>query len=66
DFWNKYCPQMPLPSGRTLRKYVPTAREDVINKIKCVLKNARLWLCIDETTDLKSDLLLLEYSRLEI
>ncbi|KAJ8954837.1 hypothetical protein NQ318_023397 [Aromia moschata] len=32
-----------------LHKYTPTGRKYVINKIKCVLKNARLRLCVDET-----------------
>ncbi|KAJ8945310.1 hypothetical protein NQ318_003610 [Aromia moschata] len=35
-----------------IRKYISTAREN-INKIKSILKNARIWLCIDETTYLK-------------
>ncbi|XP_018566368.1 uncharacterized protein LOC108907258 isoform X1 [Anoplophora glabripennis] len=55
DFWNKYNPQLPLPSRAALCNYLPTAREDIVGKIKCLLKNTWLWLCVDETTDCKKN-----------
>lgn len=58
EFWNKYNPQVNLPSRSLLRRYVPTVREDIANRIKCALKNTRLWLCIDETTDCKKNSIL--------
>ncbi|KAJ8952199.1 hypothetical protein NQ318_022649 [Aromia moschata] len=55
EFWKKYCPDVDLPSRTALRNYVTTVREDVVNRIKCALKNKRLWLCVDETTDCKKN-----------
>ncbi|KAJ8941331.1 hypothetical protein NQ318_004775 [Aromia moschata] len=50
-FWDKYNPQIKLPSRASLSNHVPTVRGFIIDKLKCRLQNRRLWLCIDETTD---------------
>lgn len=52
SFWNKYANQT-LPSTTTLRRNLPSVRKQVENKIKAELKNKKLWLCVDETTDSK-------------
>ncbi|KAJ8939229.1 hypothetical protein NQ318_015187 [Aromia moschata] len=55
DFWNKYNPELKLPSARKARKHVPPLREEVERQIKSKLNNQRLWLCVDETTDCKKN-----------
>lgn len=55
DFWNKYNPELALPSRAALCNYLPTAHEDIVGKLKCILKNTQLWLCVDETTDYKKN-----------
>lgn len=53
DFWNKYNVNIKLPSRRTLLTYLPIVREDIENRIKAVVNDKQLWLCVDETTDRK-------------
>ncbi|XP_018576980.1 uncharacterized protein LOC108915438 [Anoplophora glabripennis] len=53
EFWKKYAPELHLPSTRSINTYLPEVRKDVIDKIKCGVKNKQLWLCVDETTDIK-------------
>ncbi|KAJ8940690.1 hypothetical protein NQ318_017663 [Aromia moschata] len=52
EFWNKYS-EVELPSRTALRTYVPRLREHIIKRITSELKNKRIWLCVDETTDLR-------------
>ncbi|KAJ8934951.1 hypothetical protein NQ318_021207 [Aromia moschata] len=58
EFWNKYIPEMLLPGCTTSRSYLPTVRSYLLKGIRSALKNTRLWLCIDETTDCKKHYIL--------
>lgn len=50
-FWTKYVPTMKLPSSRTARRFIPSARKKIECAISSELRNKKIWLCIDETTD---------------
>ncbi|GJQ74491.1 hypothetical protein Trydic_g21360 [Trypoxylus dichotomus] len=53
-FWKRYANRK-LPSRTTLRNYVPFARDEIENRIKSVLRDKKLWLCVDKTTDCKKN-----------
>ncbi|KRT79192.1 hypothetical protein AMK59_8653 [Oryctes borbonicus] len=55
DFWNKYNSNWELPSRTTLRRYLPSLREDNEKNIKGVVKGKQLWLSVDETIDRKKN-----------
>ncbi|GJQ74490.1 hypothetical protein Trydic_g21359 [Trypoxylus dichotomus] len=56
--WAKYSPGHVLPSESTLRNYLPFARQKTENSIKAALKEKKLWLSCDETTDCKRNYIL--------
>lgn len=50
SFWNKYA-LCKLPSRRSIQRLLPFVREHIEKKTKSELKDKKLWLCVDETTD---------------
>lgn len=51
EFWKKYIPQWKLPSSETLRLYLPHVRDRIEKQIKQHVRNKKLWITVDETTD---------------
>lgn len=51
NFWNKYNPDLKLPTRRTTSAHVVFVREYIEKKIRSILKNQFIWLCIGESTD---------------
>ncbi|KAI4466610.1 hypothetical protein MML48_2g00007941 [Holotrichia oblita] len=54
-FWKKYNPTWKLPSPNTLRNNLALVRKKIVNYVKSAVKNEKLWLTMDQTTDTKKN-----------
>lgn len=57
-FWRKYIPEWKLPTRRTLQVRLPTIKSTIMEHIAAELKNKKIWLTVDETTDARRNCIL--------
>ncbi|KAF6214952.1 hypothetical protein GE061_009697 [Apolygus lucorum] len=51
EIFDKYCPNVKLPSVSSLRRMVPRLCEENLEGIRKDIGDSRIWLSVDEATD---------------